>query len=84
MDSALFSDSTRYKITFCRAFFISELIFSLMTFLLFSGNGYIEGTELDGFLREFVSSANTADVSPEVLYIDIYIYHDVLTFIFKR
>lgn len=34
----------------------------------FSGNGYIEGTELDGFLREFVSSANTADVSPEVLY----------------
>nr|CAD7401967.1 unnamed protein product [Timema poppensis] len=31
-----------------------------------SGNGYIEGTELDGFLREFVSSANATDVSPEV------------------
>ncbi|XP_050543823.1 calbindin-32 [Daktulosphaira vitifoliae] len=31
------------------------------------GNGYIEGTELDGFLREFVSSANTADVSPEAV-----------------
>lgn len=30
------------------------------------GNGYIEGTELDGFLREFVSSANITDVSPEV------------------
>lgn len=29
-------------------------------------NGYIEGTELDGFLREFVSSANASDVSPEV------------------
>lgn len=30
------------------------------------GNGYIEGTELDGFLREFVSSANVTDISPEV------------------
>ncbi|GAB0099935.1 Calbindin [Sergentomyia squamirostris] len=30
-------------------------------------NGYIEGTELDGFLREFVSSANATDVSPETL-----------------
>lgn len=29
-------------------------------------NGYIEGTELDGFLREFVSSANSSEVSPEV------------------
>lgn len=31
------------------------------------GNGYIEGTELDGFLREFVSSANATDVSPEAM-----------------
>ncbi|XP_069676470.1 calbindin-32 isoform X2 [Periplaneta americana] len=31
------------------------------------GNGYIEGTELDGFLREFVSSANVTDVSPEAV-----------------
>lgn len=30
------------------------------------GNGYIEGTELDGFLREFVSSANITDIAPEV------------------
>lgn len=30
------------------------------------GNGYIEGTELDGFLREFVSSANFTDIAPEV------------------
>ncbi|KAG5875838.1 hypothetical protein JTB14_016430 [Gonioctena quinquepunctata] len=30
------------------------------------GNGYIEGIELDGFLREFVSSANASDVGPEV------------------
>ena len=30
------------------------------------GNGYIEGTELDGFLREFVSSANATNVGPEV------------------
>ncbi|KAJ9578398.1 hypothetical protein L9F63_005387, partial [Diploptera punctata] len=32
------------------------------------GNGYIEGTELDGFLREFVSSANATDVSPELIF----------------
>ncbi|KAK9892029.1 hypothetical protein WA026_018216 [Henosepilachna vigintioctopunctata] len=31
------------------------------------GNGYIEGTELDGFLREFVSSANVSDVGPEAV-----------------
>ncbi|XP_054291017.1 calbindin-32-like [Macrosteles quadrilineatus] len=31
------------------------------------GNGYIEGTELDGFLREFVSSANAENVSPEAV-----------------
>ncbi|XP_059485543.1 calbindin-32 isoform X2 [Neocloeon triangulifer] len=31
------------------------------------GNGYIEGTELDGFLKEFVSSANASDVSPEAV-----------------
>lgn len=31
-----------------------------------TGNGYIEGGELDGFLREFVASANATDVSPEV------------------
>ncbi|XP_063708585.1 calbindin-32 isoform X1 [Culicoides brevitarsis] len=30
-------------------------------------NGYIEGTELDGFLREFVSSANATDVDPEAV-----------------
>lgn len=34
--------------------------------LFVPGNGYIEGTELDGFLREFVSSANVTDISPEV------------------
>ncbi|XP_065200012.1 calbindin-32 isoform X2 [Planococcus citri] len=31
------------------------------------GNGYIEGTELDGFLREFVASANKNDISPEAV-----------------
>jgi len=31
------------------------------------GNGYIEGSELDGFLREFISSVNTADCGPEVI-----------------
>nr|XP_018896479.1 PREDICTED: calbindin-32 isoform X1 [Bemisia tabaci] len=31
------------------------------------GNGYIEGTELDGFLREFVSSAISSEVSPEAV-----------------
>lgn len=31
------------------------------------GNGYIEGTELDGFLREFVESVNNTDTGPEVV-----------------
>lgn len=31
-----------------------------------AANGYIEGTELDGFLAEFVSSVNIMDVGPEV------------------
>ncbi|KAK7601229.1 hypothetical protein V9T40_008670 [Parthenolecanium corni] len=31
------------------------------------GNGYIEGSELDGFLREFVASANKNDISPEAV-----------------
>lgn len=29
------------------------------------GNGYIEGTELDGFLKEFVASAQATDIGPE-------------------
>ncbi|XP_064119969.1 calbindin-32-like isoform X2 [Macrobrachium nipponense] len=29
------------------------------------GNGYIEGSELDGFLKEFVSSVNANDTGPE-------------------
>lgn len=31
------------------------------------GNGFIEGTELDGFLREFVSSANPTEVNSDAL-----------------
>ncbi|XP_050396184.1 calbindin-32 [Patella vulgata] len=31
------------------------------------GNGYIEGTELDNFLYELVTSVNTSDVGPEVV-----------------
>lgn len=31
------------------------------------GNGFIEGSELDSFLREFVSSVNSIDVGPEVV-----------------
>ncbi|CAH0551611.1 unnamed protein product [Brassicogethes aeneus] len=37
------------------------------------GNGYIEGTELDGFLREFVSSANITDIGPEAVSDDMLI-----------
>ncbi|CAH1974554.1 unnamed protein product [Acanthoscelides obtectus] len=37
------------------------------------GNGYIEGTELDGFLKEFVSSANVTDVGPEAVSDDMLI-----------
>ncbi|KAL4234529.1 Calbindin-32 [Mactra antiquata] len=31
------------------------------------GNGYIEDKELDGFLKELVTSVNTMDVGPEVI-----------------
>ncbi|XP_076322469.1 calbindin-32-like [Tachypleus tridentatus] len=31
------------------------------------GNGFIEGRELDNFLREFVSSVNVTDVSPDTV-----------------
>jgi Ca2+-binding EF-hand superfamily protein len=31
------------------------------------GNGFIEGTELDGFLREFVTSVNVSECGPEVV-----------------
>jgi len=31
------------------------------------GNGYIEGNELDDFLREFVTSVNASDCGPEVI-----------------
>lgn len=41
------------------------MFFSTIKFME-SGNGYIEGTELDGFLKEFVSSANATDLGPEV------------------
>lgn len=40
-------------------------------FLPITGNGYIEGTELDGFLREFVSSANSSDIAPEVSFLRV-------------
>lgn len=43
-----------------------KIIFSFFNFV--SGNGFIEGTELDGFLREFVSSANETEVNAEVSY----------------
>lgn len=47
---------------------ISRTIASLSNSIYFvTGNGYIEGTELDGFLREFVSSANITDIAPEVI-----------------
>lgn len=53
---------------------LDTFIYIYGVFLLFyfdfssthTGNGYIEGGELDGFLREFVASANVTDVSPEV------------------
>lgn len=31
------------------------------------GNGFIEGTELDGFLREFVTSVSASECGPEVV-----------------
>ena len=45
--------------------FISYFSYKILS-VIFLGNGYIEGTELDGFLREFISSVNAADVGPEV------------------
>ena len=44
----------------------NKLNLRINLFCVLSGNGYIEGTELDGFLREFVSSVNATDTSPEV------------------
>ena len=35
-------------------------------YIFLSGNGFIEGSELDGFLREFVTSVNTSECGPEV------------------
>ena len=43
----------------------SEKHLLFCTFL--TGNGYIEGSELDGFLREFVESVNNVDSGPEVV-----------------
>lgn len=31
-----------------------------------SGNGYIEDKELDGFLKELVTSVNATDLGPDV------------------
>ena len=46
-----------------------DIAHNLLSFLLSSyvGNGYIEGNELDGFLREFVESVNNTDSGPEVV-----------------
>jgi hypothetical protein len=46
---------------------LRQFIFICFIIFIFSGNGYIEGTELDGFLREFVASVNSVDVGPEVI-----------------
>jgi hypothetical protein len=40
-----------------------------------TANGYIEGTELDGFLAEFVSSVNIMDVGPEVSLFFLFFLH---------
>jgi hypothetical protein len=32
----------------------------------FAGNGFIEGSELDSFLTQLVTSINTQDTGPEV------------------
>ncbi|KAK3732074.1 hypothetical protein RRG08_026459 [Elysia crispata] len=42
-------------------------IMFLLNVLLSSSNGYIEGSELDQFLYELVTSVNTQDVGPEVV-----------------
>ena len=39
----------------------------ILQFSYFLGNGFIEGQELDGFLREFVTSVNTDDVEVSLL-----------------
>ena len=42
-------------------------LFSIFLYFTLTGNGYIEGSELDGFLREFVESVNNVDSGPEVV-----------------
>lgn len=49
-----------WKVNIC--FSLSLSLFDILS----AANGYIEGTELDGFLAEFVSSVNILDVGPEV------------------
>ena len=46
---------------------ISPTIYCLFLLSSYVGNGYIEGIELDGFLREFVESVNNTDSGPEVV-----------------
>lgn len=41
----------------------------------FAGNGFIEGSELDRFLYELVTSVNTSDLGPEVSTISCIPYH---------
>jgi hypothetical protein len=53
-----------WDLRFVKPWLLHRIILDNLFFLL--ANGYIEGTELDGFLREFVASVNSSDTSPEV------------------
>lgn len=76
----------RGKLNNPKDFLFNFFIFFLISFLLSAeyihtvaiktGNGFIEGTELDGFLREFVASANPTEVNSEVSHFFI---HTLLT-----
>ena len=58
---------------FKKNYFMRCFFYDLTVFLFYlSGNGFIEGTELDGFLREFVSSANPTEVNAEVCVASIF------------
>lgn len=53
----------RYLLTSFRSLVIMNLLFNHLNDYCIVGNGYIEGGELENFLREFVSSISDEEVS---------------------
>lgn len=59
---------------FLRLLLLSNFERCLFRCYFFVGNGFIEGSELDSFLREFVSSVNKNDAGPEVRMVELQVW----------